>query len=205
MLFKHLTSSDKAAVAHAQEGLAAIIAHQKMPKQLLQTSLRPILVNLAYYNKLRLPLLHGLERLLQLLASWFNVTLGSVLSPLSQFYPLIPRSPAWLLQKPVSTYLIGCLEFIVMFWKAAERDLRDQIVSCSMTAWTLRRREAHRPPEEVARAGKNAACQQVLGQPSRCRSRCRNFGAVPPPALPSSQVSRNFSGTPPLPQLNNGQ
>ena len=76
MLFKHLTSSDKAAVAHAQEGLAAIISHQKMPKQLLQTSLRPILVNLAYYNKLRLPLLHGLERLLQLLASWFNVTLG---------------------------------------------------------------------------------------------------------------------------------
>ena len=41
-----------------------------------QTSLRPILVNLAYYNKLRLPLLRGLARLLKLLASWFNVTLG---------------------------------------------------------------------------------------------------------------------------------
>ena len=76
MLFKQLTSPDKNAVKQAQDGLAAVIAHQKMPKQLLQTSLRPILVNLAYYNKLKLPLLQGLARLLQLLASWFNVTLG---------------------------------------------------------------------------------------------------------------------------------
>ena len=45
----------------------------------LQTSLRPILVNLAYYNKLKLPLLRGLARLLKLLASWFNVTLGEAL------------------------------------------------------------------------------------------------------------------------------
>ncbi len=43
----------------------------------MQTSLRPILVNLAYYNKLKLPLLRGLSRLLNLLASWFNVTLGA--------------------------------------------------------------------------------------------------------------------------------
>lgn len=78
MLFKQLTSPDKTAVKHAQDGLSAIITHQKMPKQLLQSSLRPILVNLAYYNKLKLPLLHGLERLLQLLASWFNVTLGGL-------------------------------------------------------------------------------------------------------------------------------
>ena len=46
------------------------------PVHASQTSLRPILVNLAYYNKLKLPLLRGLARLLKLLASWFNVTLG---------------------------------------------------------------------------------------------------------------------------------
>lgn len=76
MLFKQLTSTDKQAVKLAQEGLGVVIAHQKMPKHLLQSSLRPILVNLAYYNKLKLPLLQGLARLLQLLATWFNVTLG---------------------------------------------------------------------------------------------------------------------------------
>ena len=65
-------------MAEAQAGLAAVIAHQKMPKALLQASLRPILVNLAYYNKLKLPLLQGLARLLMLLANWFNVTLGAI-------------------------------------------------------------------------------------------------------------------------------
>ena len=49
----------------------------------LQTSLRPILVNLAYYNKLKLPLLRGLARLLKLLASWFNVTLGAAPPPVT--------------------------------------------------------------------------------------------------------------------------
>lgn len=76
MFFKHLTSPDEAIIATAQQGLAHVISNHKMPKGLLQMSLRPILVNLAYHNKLKLPLLKGLARLLQLLASWFNVTLG---------------------------------------------------------------------------------------------------------------------------------
>ena len=64
----------------------------------MQTSLRPILVNLAYYNKLRLPLLRGLARLLKLLASWFNVTLGQLpQSIVTAFHGTLytgpPRSP----------------------------------------------------------------------------------------------------------------
>lgn len=76
LFFKHLTSPDDSIIATAQQGLAHVISNHKMPKGLLQLSLRPILVNLAYHNKLKLPLLKGLARLLQLLASWFNVTLG---------------------------------------------------------------------------------------------------------------------------------
>lgn len=49
--------------------------------------MRPILHHLAYYNKLKLPLLKGLARLLTLFSNWFNVTLGA----------LQPSSPsAWL-------------------------------------------------------------------------------------------------------------
>ena len=48
-----------------------------MLQVLLQESLRPILVQLGYHNKLQLPLLKGLARLLQLLSSWFNITLGT--------------------------------------------------------------------------------------------------------------------------------
>lgn len=47
-----------------------------MPKELLQSSLRPILVNLAHTKSLTMPLLQGLARLLELLSNWFNVTLG---------------------------------------------------------------------------------------------------------------------------------
>uniref|UniRef100_A0A6N2LGT6 Uncharacterized protein n=1 Tax=Salix viminalis TaxID=40686 RepID=A0A6N2LGT6_SALVM len=50
-----------------------------MPKELLQSSLRPILVNLAHTKNLSMPLLQGLARLLELLSSWFNVTLGGKL------------------------------------------------------------------------------------------------------------------------------
>ena len=47
--------------------------------ELLQSSLRPILVNLAHYKNLTMPLLVGLERLLELLSNWFNPTLGEKL------------------------------------------------------------------------------------------------------------------------------
>jgi len=50
---------------------------KKMPKNLLQASLRPILTSLGSYNKLNLPMLRGLAHLLELLSSWFNITLGS--------------------------------------------------------------------------------------------------------------------------------
>ena len=53
-----------------------VIQQQKMPKDLLQSSLRPILVNLAHTRSLTMPLLQGLARLLELLSNWFNVTLG---------------------------------------------------------------------------------------------------------------------------------
>lgn len=85
-----------------QEALQSVANHQKMPKQLLQTSLRPILVNLAYYNKLKLPLLHGLARLLSLLATWFNVALGEC-SPQFSMLPLsvaqTPHPPNFLVSQ----------------------------------------------------------------------------------------------------------
>ena len=76
LFFKHLTSPDEAIIATAQQGLAHVISNHKMHKNILQNYLRPNLLNVAYHYKLKLALLKGLARLLQLLASWFNVTLG---------------------------------------------------------------------------------------------------------------------------------
>ncbi|XP_075498359.1 LOW QUALITY PROTEIN: SAGA complex/NuA4 acetyltransferase complex subunit TRA1-like [Primulina tabacum] len=79
MFFKSLTSRTPEIVAVAKEGLRQVILQQRMPKELLQGSLRPILVNLAHTKNLSMPLLQGLARLLELLSNWFNVTLGGKL------------------------------------------------------------------------------------------------------------------------------
>ncbi|CAH9105798.1 unnamed protein product [Cuscuta europaea] len=79
MFFKSLTSKNSEIVAVAKEGLRQVILQQRMPKELLQSSLRPILVNLAHTKNLSMPLLQGLARLLELLSNWFNVTLGGKL------------------------------------------------------------------------------------------------------------------------------
>jgi transformation/transcription domain-associated protein len=59
--------------------LERFIRVSKIPKNLLQNSLRPILQNLGNYKSLSLKLLKGLGRLLQLLSDWFNITLGEKL------------------------------------------------------------------------------------------------------------------------------
>ncbi|KVI08775.1 Armadillo-type fold [Cynara cardunculus var. scolymus] len=79
MFFKSLTSRTPEIVAVAKEGLRQVILQQRMPKELLQSSLRPILVNLAHTKNLSMPLLQGLARLLELLSNWFNVALGGKL------------------------------------------------------------------------------------------------------------------------------
>ncbi|XP_057972938.1 transcription-associated protein 1-like isoform X2 [Malania oleifera] len=79
MFFKSLTCRTPEIVAVAKEGLRQVINQQRMPKELLQSSLRPILVNLAHTKNLSMPLLQGLARLLELLSTWFNVTLGGKL------------------------------------------------------------------------------------------------------------------------------
>ena len=82
IFFRSLMSRSAEVVKVAKTGLKAVIAHEeheKLPKDLLQQCLRPVLLNLADYRKLSVILLEGLSRLLELLSSCFNVTLGEKL------------------------------------------------------------------------------------------------------------------------------
>lgn len=85
VFFRYLTGQPAELVACAQQALTDVIQLNKqnkdiaLPKELLQQCLRPVLLNLADYRKLNLPLLDGLARLLTLLSSCFNVTLGEKL------------------------------------------------------------------------------------------------------------------------------
>lgn len=48
----------------------------RLRKELLQTCIRPVLLNLRDCTRLSTCLLRGLSQLLSLLSSWFNKTLG---------------------------------------------------------------------------------------------------------------------------------
>jgi len=85
VFFRYLTGQPPELVQVAQDALTDVIQLNKqnkdvfLPKELLQQCLRPVLLNLADYRKLNLSLLEGLSRLLTLLSSCFNVTLGEKL------------------------------------------------------------------------------------------------------------------------------
>ncbi|KAL0563573.1 transcription-associated protein 1, partial [Marasmius crinis-equi] len=75
--FKSLYSPSQDVKDVAHEGLRMVLLHQsKLPKELLQTGLRPILMNLADPKRLSVPGLEGLARLLELLTNYFKVEIG---------------------------------------------------------------------------------------------------------------------------------
>lgn len=95
LLFRSLISQPSTAVIAAHLTLRDVLAlstsssrddkdketkpQSRLPKELLQTCIRPVLLNLREYTRLSVPLLQGLARLLSLLSSWFNTTLGEKL------------------------------------------------------------------------------------------------------------------------------
>ena len=93
LLFRSLVATPSLSVLAAHEALRDVLSlsvvtkdgadgsksQSRLPKELLQTCIRPVLLNLRDYTKLSMPLLRGLARLLSLLSSWFNKTLGEKL------------------------------------------------------------------------------------------------------------------------------
>ncbi|KAH6600577.1 hypothetical protein BASA50_002141 [Batrachochytrium salamandrivorans] len=80
VFFKSLYSKSNDVVEAANKGLQQVVAQQhKLPKDLLQTGLRPILVNLADHKRLTVSGLEGLAKLLELLTNYFKVEIGKKL------------------------------------------------------------------------------------------------------------------------------
>ena len=79
VFFRSLLSRNPEINSAAKSGLRGVLEREKIPKDLLQLCLRPILLNLADHRKLSVALLEGLVRLLELLWNCFNVTLGEKL------------------------------------------------------------------------------------------------------------------------------
>lgn len=94
LLFRSLVSEPLKAVDSAHIALRDVLSlsasppsgsategkqQSRLPKELLQTCIRPVLLHLKDHSRLSVPLLRGLGRLLSLLSSWFNKTLGEKL------------------------------------------------------------------------------------------------------------------------------
>ncbi|KAF2865782.1 hypothetical protein BDV95DRAFT_248299 [Massariosphaeria phaeospora] len=78
VFFKCLYSKSPEVIEAANLGLSGVIsATNKLPKDVLQSGLRPILVNLQDSRKLSIENLDGLARLLKLLTNYFKVEIGS--------------------------------------------------------------------------------------------------------------------------------
>ena len=77
VFFKLLYSKSPEVIDAANAGLKGVLMHQnKLPKDLLQNGLRPILMNLQDPKKLSVAGLDGLARLLILLTNYFKVEIG---------------------------------------------------------------------------------------------------------------------------------
>ncbi|KAJ1929691.1 transcription-associated protein 1 [Tieghemiomyces parasiticus] len=77
VFFKALYAKSPELVAVAHHGLRYILTHlPKLPKELLQTGLRPILMSLADHRRLSVSGLEALARMLKLLTSYFKAEIG---------------------------------------------------------------------------------------------------------------------------------
>ncbi|KAI8979847.1 hypothetical protein BDF20DRAFT_535994 [Mycotypha africana] len=80
VFFKSLYSKSPEVVEAAHRGLKQVLSLQiKLPKELLQQGLRPILTTLSNHKTLSVAGLEGLARLLELLTSYFKVEIGKKL------------------------------------------------------------------------------------------------------------------------------
>lgn len=77
VFFKTLCSRNAKIINAAHNGLKRVLSqNSKLPKELLQSGLRPMLMNLSDYKKLTVSGLEALARLLELLISYFKVEIG---------------------------------------------------------------------------------------------------------------------------------
>ncbi|KXJ92734.1 FAT domain-containing protein [Microdochium bolleyi] len=78
VFFKCLYSESKPTIEAANESLKGVLSHTtKLPKDLLQQGLRPVLANLQDAKRLSTHGLDNLARLLRLLTSYFKVEIGA--------------------------------------------------------------------------------------------------------------------------------
>jgi len=101
IFFKYLYWKNQDVINAAGRGLRRLVSQNtKLPKELLQAGLKPILMNMADHKRLTVEGLEGLATLLELLNSYFKVEIGkklldhlkSFLEPVGELHEMAKRS-----------------------------------------------------------------------------------------------------------------
>ena len=152
VFFKSLYSSNQDVIDAANAGLKGVLVQtNKLPKDLLQTGLRPILQNLQHPEKLNVKGLQGLARLLALLTNYFKVEIGerllSHLTHIATPSALQKSSFALIEQHPQMQIVIAVLNVFHLLPPAASGFMKD-IVNKVMDLEDALRRTHYSPFRE---------------------------------------------------------
>lgn len=132
VFFKSLYSVNPDVIEAANSGLKGVLAQtNKLPKDLLQSGLRPILMNLQNPEKLNVKGLQGLARLLALLTNYFKVEIGerllSHLTHIATATALQKSSFSLIEQNPQMQIVIAVLNIFHLLPSAASGFMKDLV------------------------------------------------------------------------------
>lgn len=149
VFFKCLYSESKPTIAAANEALKSVLSvDRRLPKELLQSGLRPVLQSLSDPKRLSVHGLDNLSRLLKLLTSYFKVEIGARL--LDQIESIVEPS-AWqqisftfFEQNPQMKVIAAILNIFHLLPSPAEA-FKERLVDCFLNLEERLRRTHHSP------------------------------------------------------------
>jgi transformation/transcription domain-associated protein len=137
VFFKCLYSESKPTITAANDALKSVLAaERRLPKDLLQSGLRPVLQNLQDPKRLNTPGLENLARLLKLLTSYFKVEIGARL--LDQIDSIVdptlwqPISFTFFEQNPQMKIITAILNVFHLLPAPAE-SFKERLIDCFLT------------------------------------------------------------------------
>lgn len=149
VFFKCLYSESKPTIAAANDALKSVLAaERRLPKDLLQGGLRPVLQNLQDPKRLSTAGLENLARLLKLLTSYFKVEIGARL--LDQIDAIVeptawqPISFTFFEQHPQMKIITAILNVFHLLPAPAET-FKDRLITCFLGLEEKLRRTHHSP------------------------------------------------------------
>lgn len=157
VLFKTLYSRSPKVVEVAYNGLQRVLADKslKIPKDLLQNGLRPILMNLSDHKRLTLANLEGLGRLLKLLTGYFKVEIGQkLLDHLKQWAePSVLHSLSMkdLRTQPTVQIMVGIVNVFHLLPAKADMYMNDLVTTVAFIESHLRRQQRSPFRQPIAR------------------------------------------------------